>query len=176
MIPIFLALAFIAILLIVVITGQPDEFKVIRSTKIGAAPEKIFLHINDLHKWEAWSPWAKLDSAAKNSFAGPDSGTGASMKWEGNLKVGVGCMTIIESKSSETIRFRLDFEKPMKANNTAEFTFQTEGAQTIVQWSMSGKNSFGGKVLGLLMNCDSMVGGQFEKGLATLKTLMETAG
>jgi len=174
MLPILLALAFIAILFIVFIAGQPDEFKVSRSTKISASPEKVFPHVNDLHKWEAWSPWAKLDPTAKSIFSGSDAGIGAAMRWEGNNKVGVGTMTITESQPSETICFRLDFEKPMKATNTAEFTFKSDGGQTCVTWTMSGKNSFGGKVFGLLMNCEKMVGGQFEKGLTTLKSVAET--
>ena len=173
MIPILLALAFIALLFIIVVTGQPDEFKMSRSAKIAAPPDKLFPHVNDLHKWEAWSPWAKLDPNAKNTFDGPASGVGSSMAWDGNNKVGSGKMTITDSKPGEAIRFRLDFLKPMKATNTAEFTFRPEGGQTVVVWLMAGKNSFAGKMFGLLMNCDKMVGGQFEKGLASLKTVAE---
>lgn len=176
MLPILLAIAFIAVLFIVVIAGQPGEFKLSRSTKIPAPPEQVFPHVNDLHKWEAWSPWAKLDPNAKNSFSGPDAGAGAAMAWEGNCKIGVGKMTITESQPGRIIRFRLDFEKPMKATNTAEFTFLPDGGQTCVTWSMAGKNSFGGKMFGLLMNCEKMVGGQFEQGLANLKSLVETTG
>ena len=168
-----LALAFVALLFIVVIAGQPDEFKVVRSEKIAAPPDKIFPHVNDLHKWEAWSPWARMDPNAKNSFAGPASGTGAAMAWAGTCKVGVGRMTITESKASSWIRFRLEFEKPMKATNTAEFTFTPEGGQTVVTWSMAGRNNFAAKVFGLFMNCDKMIGGQFEKGLAQLKSVAE---
>ena len=175
MIPILLALAFIAILFVIVVAGQPDEFTVSRTAKISAPPEKIFPHVNDLHKWEAWSPWAKLDPAAKSIFSGPELGTGSAMRWEGNNKVGVGTMTITDSKPGETIRFRLDFEKPMQATNTAEFSFHAEGAQTHVAWTMAGKNSFGGKIFGLLMNCEKMVGSQFEKGLTNLKSVVEGA-
>jgi hypothetical protein len=174
MLPILLALAFIAILLIIVIAGQPEEFKVCRSIKISASPKTIFPHINDLHQWDAWSPWAKLDLNAKNFFDGPPFGIGASFKWEGNNKVGVGRMTIAESQPDEAIRLRLDFEKPMKATNMAEFTFRPEAGQTIVTWSMLGKNNFMGRIFGLLMNCDRMVGGQFEQGLANLKSVVET--
>ena len=39
-----------------------------------------------------------------------------------------------------------------------------------------GKNSFLGQAMGLIMNCDKMIGGQFEQGLADLKMLAETAG
>lgn len=174
MLPILVAIAIIALLFVIIIAGQPDEFNVARSAKMSAPPEKIFPHVNDLHQWEAWSPWAKLDPNAKHSFTGPDAGVGAAMAWEGNCKIGVGRMTITESRPGEQIGFKLEFQKPMKATNLAEFTFQPAGSETVVTWSMSGKNNFVGKVFGLLMNCDKMVGGQFEKGLATLKSIAET--
>jgi uncharacterized protein YndB with AHSA1/START domain len=173
MLPILLALAFIAIIFIIVITGRPDEFTVTRAASISAPPEKIFPHVNDLHQWEAWSPWAKLDPNAKNTFSGADAGTGAAMAWDGSKKVGAGQMTITESQPSGLIRFRLDFQKPMQATNTAEFTFRPEGGQTVVTWSMAGKNCFMGKVFGLFMAFDKMCGCQFEKGLANLKSVTE---
>jgi len=40
---------------------------------------------------------------------------------------------------------------------------------------MSGKNNFVGKVFGLIVDCDKMIGGQFEKGLAQMKSLVEGA-
>lgn len=172
--PVLFAFAILVILLFVVVAGQPDVFTMSRSARFTVPPEKIFPHVNDLHAWEVWSPWAKLDPNAKNSFEGPASGTGAAMKWEGNCKIGVGKMTITESQPSNVIRFRLDFEKPMQATNAAEFTFLPEGGGTVVTWRMSGKNSVMGKVMGLFMNCERMVGGQFEKGLANLKSLTET--
>ena len=40
---------------------------------------------------------------------------------------------------------------------------------------MFGNNNFIGKAMGLVMNCDKMVGGQFEKGLAQMKSVVEAA-
>ena len=142
MLPILLALAFIGLLFIVVIAGQPKEFKVCRSTQISAPPETVFPHVNDFHRWEAWSPWAKLDPACKNTFEGAAAGTGAIFSWAGNKKVGEGRMTIMESLASNVIRINLEFFKPFKATNTAEFIFRPEGNQTVVTWSMFGKNNF----------------------------------
>jgi len=173
MLPILLALAFIAIIFLVVIAGRPDEFNVTRAANIAALPEKIFPHVNDLHRWEAWSPWAKLDPNAKSVFSGADAGAGATMAWDGNKKVGAGKMTITESRPAEFIRLRLDFLRPMKAANTAEFTFQPADGQTVVTWSMSGKNNLFFKAFGLAMNCDKMIGRDFEKGLASLKSVAE---
>jgi hypothetical protein len=152
MLPILLALAFIAIIFIIVIAGRPDEFTVTRAASIAAPLEKIFPHVNDLHKWENWSPWAKLDPNAKSTFSGADAGAGAAMAWDGSKKVGAGRMTITESLPSGLIRFRLDFQKPMQATNSAEFTFRPEGGQTVVTWSMAGKSCFMSKVFGLVMD------------------------
>ena len=174
MIPILLALAFIAIIFIVVTAGRPDEFVVSRSTKISAPPDKVFLNVNDFHKWEAWSPWAKLDPACKYSHEGPVAGAGAGFRWAGNKKVGEGSMTILESRPGDFIRIKLQFLKPFKAVSTVEFTFQAQGNQTLVTWDMFVKNNFMSKAMGLFMNCDKMVGGDFDRGLASLKSLAET--
>jgi hypothetical protein len=42
-----------------------------------------------------------------------------------------------------------------------------------VTWSMSGKNSFMGKLIGLFMNCEKMVSQQYDKGLANIKEIVE---
>jgi len=176
MLSILLTAAIIAILLFVIIAGRPDEFTVMRSAKISAPPEKVFPHVNELKKWDAWSPWAKLDPNCKITFEGPAAGSGASYIWSGNNKVGEGRMTITESRPNELIGLKLEFLRPFKATNVAEFTFKSAGDQTEVVWSMTGKNNFFFKVFGLFMDCDSMAGKDFEKGLASLKTLAEAAG
>ena len=131
--------------------------------------------MNDFHNWEAWSPWAKLDPAAKATFEGPSTGTGAIFKWVGNKEVGEGSMTITESRPSDLIRIKLEFLRPFEATNSAEFTFKPEGNRTAVTWSMEGKNNFIAKAVCLFMNMDKMVGGQFEQGLAQMKAVVEAA-
>ncbi|MDF3056042.1 MAG: polyketide cyclase [Rariglobus sp.] len=160
---------------VVIVATRPDDFRVTRSATIVAPPAAVFAQVNDLHKWQEFSPWAKIDPAAKVIFEGPPAGTGAVFGWSGNKDVGEGRMTIVESRPHELIRFKLDFVKPFEGTNIAEFTFKPEGAQTIVTWSMSGKNNFLFKAVGLFMNCDKMLGDQFEQGLANLKTIVESA-
>ncbi|MEZ5842459.1 MAG: SRPBCC family protein [Hyphomicrobiaceae bacterium] len=150
------------------IMRQPDTFRIERSLLIDAAPERLFSLVEDFHAWENWSPWAKLDPDAKNAFEGPPAGPGASFSWTGNSKVGAGRMTITESRPAELVRIRLEFLRPMKATNEALFSFRPESGGTRVTWSMSGVNSFMGKAVNLVMDCDRMVGGQFQEGLANL--------
>ncbi|MEK6210123.1 MAG: SRPBCC family protein [Pseudomonadota bacterium] len=129
--------------------------------------------MNDLHNWEAWSPWAKRDPQMKQNYEGAPAGTGAIYAWTGNKQVGEGRMTITESRPSDLIRIKLELFKPFAATNTAEFTFKPEGNQTAVTWSMTGQNNFIAKAVHLFMDMDKMVGKDFEAGLANLKTVTE---
>ena len=82
---------------------------------------------------------------------------------------------LTESHPNDLIRIQLNFLRPFAATNTAEFTFKPEGDQTVVTWSMFGRNNFVRKAVCLVMNMDKMVGGQFEKGLAQIKVIAEAA-
>lgn len=154
---------------------QPNEFRVERSIAIAAPAEKIFPYLNEARKMNDWSPWAKLDPQMKQTYEGPEAGVGAIASWAGNSKVGEGRQTITESLPNQLVRARLDFYKPMQSVSTAEFILKSEGEQTLVTWRMDGRNNFVSKAMGLLMNCNKMVGKQFEQGLNSLKTIAEKA-
>ena len=146
---------------------------------LGVAPSAragsgVFALVNDFRKWEAWSPWAKLDPSMKTTFEGPAEGLGSIYTWSGNGEVGEGRMTLTDSHPSDLVRIKLEFLKPITATNTTEFTFKPEGNQTAVTWNMTGTNNFMGKAFNLFMNMDKMVGGDFEKGLAQMKSTVES--
>jgi hypothetical protein len=67
----------------------------------------------------------------------------------------------------------LEFLKPFKATNIAEFTFSPQNDNTLVIWSMFGDKNFMFKAVHMLMNMDKMVGRDFEKGLAQMKQVVE---
>src|SRR2546425_3483465 len=138
---ILIVLGLIVVVFVVVVSLRPANFRVTRSATITAPPGEVFALVNDLHKFQDWSPWAKIDPNCKLTYDGPPAGVGASFAWAGNKDVGEGRMTIIESKPGELVRFRLEFLKPFKATNTAEFDFKSAGNQTEVTWSMFGKNN-----------------------------------
>jgi polyketide cyclase/dehydrase/lipid transport protein len=165
---ILIAAVMIVALFVIIVATRPSDFRYTRTGRMNAPVDVVFANVNDFHKWEAWSPWAKMDPNCKNTYSGPESGPGASMAWAGNNKVGEGRMTITDNRPNEVIHIKLEFLKPFKATNTAEFTFKTEGTQTQVTWSMYGKCNFMSKAMGLIMNCEKMIGRDFEKGLANL--------
>lgn len=172
---ILLGLAALLVVFLIVVAMQPADFRVARSKTISAAPAVVFAQVNDLHKWEAWNPWGKIDPAMKLTYEGAPAGVGAVYKWVGNSEVGEGRGTITESRPNELVQLRLDFIKPFAGTSTAEFTFKPEGNATVVTWSMSGKNNFIAKAICLFVSMDKMIGGQFEKGLADMKTASEAA-
>jgi len=172
---ILIALVVIVAIFIIVVAMQPSEFRVERSIKIAAPAETVFAQVNDLHKWDAWSPWAKLDPDAKISFEGPESGTGAIAHWTGNSQVGEGTMTLAESRPNELIKIKTDIAKPMEVSNTSEFNFKPEGDHTQVTWALYGHQNFIGKAFCLVMNGKKMMGEMLDKGLAQLKTVAEAS-
>ena len=157
----------------VVVAMQPSDFKVERTATIDAPAAKVFPHVNDLHKWDAWSPWAKLDPKAKVAFEGPEAGKDAAMSWAGNSAVGAGQMTIVESRPDDLVSLKVDFTEPMEGTSTSEFAFKPGGQSTSVTWTMASRHDFIGKAMCLIMNGKKMIGDEMDKGLTQLKAVAE---
>jgi uncharacterized protein YndB with AHSA1/START domain len=152
---------------------KPDTFRVERSASIKASPEKIYPLINDFKAWTSWSPWEKKDPAMKRTFSAVSSGKGAKYAWQGNSEVGQGSMEIAESVPASKIALKLDFLKPFEAHNTVDFTLQAKGDMTTVTWAMQGPAPFLSKLIHVFVSMDSMVGKDFEDGLANLRAVAE---
>jgi uncharacterized protein YndB with AHSA1/START domain len=169
---ILIGLVVVIVAFVIIVALRPSDFRVTRSAVIAAPASAVFPHVNDLHQWEAWSPWDKLDPNMKKTYEGA-AGVGASYSWTGNSQVGEGKVTITESRPNELVGMRLDFVKPFAGTNAVEFTFAPQGSDTVVTWTMTGKYSFVCKAVGLFMDLDKLCGGQFEQGLAQLKNIAE---
>lgn len=167
------AIAAIVVVFAIVVALQPSEVRVVRSVAIAAPAPAVFAQVNDFHKWEAWSPWAKLDPAAKVTFEGAPAGQGATFTWAGNDEVGEGRMTLMESRPSDLIHIEVAFVKPFEGSSSSEFSFKPEGNQTLVTWTTTGHNNFIGKAFCLFVDMDKMLGGDLERGLAQLKSVAE---
>jgi uncharacterized protein YndB with AHSA1/START domain len=165
---ILIGLAVVVIGLVAIVAVQPSEFRIARTATVAAPAGVVFAQVNDFRKWDAWN-------ALKQGYEGPPAGKGAVYTWAGNSEVGEGRMTISESRPNELIRIQMEFLKPFQGRSTAEFTFKPEGDRTAVTWSMVGEHNFIAKAMHLVMNLDKMVGGNFEKGLAQMKSVAEAA-
>lgn len=169
---IVLALAIVAVLLLA--ATRPDSFRVERSTMIQAPAEKVQPFIADFHRWAEWSPWEKLDPAMKRSFGGPPAGVGSTYAWQGNKDVGSGRMEV-KAATPQRVSIQLDFIEPIEGHNTTDFLLAPKGDGTEVRWVMTGPATFLTRLIGVFASMDSMVGPDFEKGLAQLKAAAEKA-
>ena len=171
---ILIAIVVIIAAILIFAATRPDTFRVQRSANIKASPEKIYAILSDFQSWPSWSPYEKFDPAMKRTYGDVKSGKGAVYGWEGNSKVGSGRMEITDETPPSKMLIALDFYKPFKAHNTAEYTLDVQpDSTTTVTWAMYGHQPYLGKVMCLFMNMDKMVGTQFEEGLANLKAVSE---
>ncbi len=152
---------------------QPDTFSVERSVTVRAPAAKIYPLLVDFHQFGQWSPWEHLDPAMQRTFSGAASGVGAVYAWKGNDQVGAGRMEITEVTPDARITLKLDFLTPFESHNNTVYTLQSKGDQTTVTWAMSGPSPFITKIMTTFVSMDRMVGKDFERGLANLKTVAE---
>lgn len=164
------------IVLILMLVGVsyllPGKAKVSRSVSINAPAEMIFPYVNSMQETEKWSPWLSRDPETQLSYSGPEAGVGNTLNWASeHPQVGTGSQEITESVENQLVRTALDFG-PM-GTASAAFELQPEGEVTNVTWGFEsdlGLNPMT-RWMGLMM--DTWVGGDYERGLANLKVLVE---
>ena len=178
MLTILLVIVLAVVALLVVASTRPPTFRYERSTHIDAPMLQVAEQIDDFRAWQKWSPWENIDPTLQRTFSGADAGVGAIYEWDSKGKAGAGRMEITEMRAGPErglISIKLDFVKPLKASNTAEFTLTPTDAGTDLTWAMFGPSPFISKLMGVFVNVDAMVGKDFEAGLAALKRNAEQA-
>ena len=172
---ILIAIPTIIVVFLIIVAMQPSNYRVARSLAITAPQDAVFPHMNELKKWEVWNPWGKADPNMKLTYGGPASGVGANYSWAGNNEVGEGRATITESRPGESVKYKMEFFKPMSATSEMEFAFKPQGNQTEVTVTVTGEKNFMAKAFCLFMSMDKMIGGKFEKALPDLKAITESS-
>jgi hypothetical protein len=173
----------IALSVVVLVAGilayaatRPGSFHVERTATIDAAPERIFPLVNDFHTWTSWSSYEKVDPAMKRTYSGAANGKGAVYEWAGNNMIGEGRMEITDASHPSRVTIKLDFIKPLEGHNIAQFTMvptPEKAGSTTVTWTMDGPTPYVGKLIGVFVNTDTMIGREFETGLSNLKAIAE---
>jgi len=168
-----LGIALVMAIAAVGIALQPSAFVVERTVSIDAPAARIYPRIASVREMDAWSPWVKMDPQMQTVYDGPDSGVGSRSSWEGP-QMGKGRVTVTAVEPVREIEMKLEMLAPMEATNRVVFTLEPRGAATDVTWHMEGTNGFVGKAMSLVMSMDRMVGDEFAKGLAALKSQVES--
>jgi len=164
-------------LFIAVAASRPSAYHVERKLEVAAPADLVFGVLNDLHRFAGvfvlfGSPLEKQDPNMQKTFEGPAAGVGQSFAWAGK-EAGKGKLTIQESVPGQKVGIQLEFVEPMKSTADCALTLAGTPTGSMVTWSMDGNHNFIGKVFGLFMNMDNMLGADIEKSLAELKTVAE---
>lgn len=163
-----------AILLVLVIAAaKPNRFRVERSIGIAAPAGKIFPLLDDLRQQRLWSPYEQKDPGMKRTYSGAERGAGAIYEWDGDKNIGAGRQEIVSATANERIEGKIDFFRPMKANNRFELLLRPAANGTNVTWAIFGPMPFSSRIFSVFMDFDKMIGSDFEKGLIELKQVAE---
>lgn len=158
--------------ILLVASRKPDHFSYARSARINASPEKLFGMINDLREMNRWNPYALRETNGKAEYSGAASGPGQRFDFAGS-KSGTGHVEILESQAPTSVAMRLAMVKPIKVDNRIDFTIAPAASGTQVTWAMSGPQPLLGKVMMMFIDCDKMMGRDFDEGLSNMKRLAE---
>lgn len=165
-----LVLALIAF--VIYVATRPNSFRYERSGFISAPPEKIYPYISQLRRGNLWSPYAQRDPAMKSTYSDVDAEVGSRMEFEGKDS-GSGVIEILKLETNRFVQYKLGMLKPFKADNIVEYTLTPEQEGTRFTWTMSGEAGFLSKLISVIIDCDKMIGGDFEVGIANLKKIVE---
>lgn len=155
--------------------AETSTYTVERSVTVQADAERVFEQIVDFRKWPAWSPWEDLDPNLQRTYSGSVEGVGSVYEWSGNRKAGAGRMEITDATRPTRVVIDLQFLKPFKSHTTTVFTLEPQsGGGTRVTWTMTGARSVAVRLMSVFTSMDKMVGGDFERGLARLRTVAES--
>jgi hypothetical protein len=162
----------LAIILILLIVSffLPEDVHVERTGYVNADVEIVFEHINDLRKWQEWSPWYEKDPDMHIEYFGPETGTDSGYEWRSEI-VGNGKLTITESVPYQLVTAKLDFME--HGTGSSSFILEESGKGTNVTWTMDtnmGSNPIA-KYFGLMM--DTLLGRDYEEGLENLAKLLD---
>ncbi|MDJ0690010.1 MAG: SRPBCC family protein [Xenococcaceae cyanobacterium MO_188.B32] len=168
-----------SLLVVIVIVGLllPSKVHVERKITINTQPQTIYPLIANFEEWDKWSPWAKIDPEAEFTIIG--SGLGQKMLWSSeDPRVGKGSQEIMALDAPKQIKTHLDFGEQGMAD--ASFALISENDETEVTWSLDTDMRKGvplymkpfSAYLGFFM--DSMIGKDYERGLANLRDKVES--
>ena len=170
-------LGLVGLLIVLAVVSQllPDTVHVERSATINAPPEAVFPHVNNPKNTEKWSPWLERDRNAKLKYEGPPAGVGAKLTWRSDVpEVGAGTLEITESKANELVGVALAFEGHGEA--TAYYQLSAVNGGTEIVWGFNTELGSNPVVRYMGLMFDSMIGADYERGLANLKKLVESGG
>lgn len=149
-----------------------DMVRLVRERDIAAPPSLVLAALDDFHRWVDWSPFERLDPDVQRTYSGPASGVGSNDAWQGNRKAGAGTMTITTA-TVDVVEVDVRFLKPFRSTSLSTFTLIPTATGTHVTWQMSFPKTALSRVMGAVFPYEKMLGPDLDRGLDSLKALLE---
>jgi hypothetical protein len=153
----------------------PGEISAQRSIDIAAPPDRIFVVVGDLRRGKEFSPWAEVDPKTKYDFDKPEPGIDQTMRWHStHSDVGSGTMIVTEYEPDHHMAAALDLGDMGRAITSFDLV-PVSGGGTNVTWGFKAALSNPlERWMCVFLDFDNLIGKDYEKGLAKLKTLLES--
>lgn len=164
----YILAALVAIYLVLCLVG-PAETRVERTGVINAPAGAVQATLADFNAFPKWSPWKEYDPNMKTTVEGEPGKPGHKYTWEGNKDVGKGTM-VLDKISGDSLLQTLDMGFPSQVYMVTK----EENGATNLTWGLYSKSPFLLRPMGLFMDMEKRLGGDFEKGIANLKTWVES--
>jgi hypothetical protein len=163
-------LAGLILLLLLIGLVLPSTQTVERAILINAPPHVIYAEINDLRRFNEWTPWSERDPDMEVRFEGEDEGVGAEMHWRsGDMEDGV--IRIVANEQDAFVIYEIDFGRGEPVSSRIDL--EQERGSIRVTWRMQADLGWNipARWLGLFL--DLMVGEDYREGLIQLKARTE---
>lgn len=162
-----------ALVLIVVIIGviAPKSIVVERSIAIKAPKEMVKAEVSSFKSFEIWNPFDDEDTAVVQSMEGTDGTVGSKFIWDGQV-TGAGTQTITAINDS-MVAIDLLFTKPFESASNVYYKYTGGGDSTLLTWGYTDTLGFVESIFCMFMDMDKMLGGTYEKGLVSVKSILE---
>ena len=160
----------IVLLLLAAGVFLPATARTVHSIEIDAPAATVFSLLNDFRQVRKWSSRMAADPNARYIFEGPQRGTAAVIRWDGQI-IGKGSQVIVESVPYERISSDLDLGDGN--TTTSNISLVASDSGTRVTWSLEQHYGINltGRYLGLMLG--SIVGTHLDTSLQNLKSMAE---
>ncbi len=166
---IIILLLLTAVLAIAFMALSPKQLAFEKATTINAPSKLVYNIVNDLKKWEKWSPVSAIDPEAEFSYTAKTKGVGAKWSWKGNKDLGEGSQTIVEAVPNERLKTAME---GWNGEAYGSWTFQEKNDKTEVSWAFEGpETSFIFRPFNYLMK--KSLQKSYVSGLESIKEMAE---
>jgi hypothetical protein len=152
---------------------EPDRIHLERELVVPGTPADAYAHVADLKAMNEWSPWVGRDPTMKQTYSDTTSGVGSWYEWDGNDDVGRGRMTVLDDVPEQKVVHELAFLHPFEAKAMSLVTIEPQGDDVRVVWAYEQDQDLPSKVFTLFVDMETLLGPDYERGMANLKPLIE---